>query len=509
MISIIDVLIVIVYLASMILIGYFMGRKNETSNDLLVGKKSMNWLPVMLSVTATMISSNALIGGPGWTYTSRLNAFMVNFSVPIAIIFALTISAPLMYCLDVNSVYEYAGLRFGEKSRILCLIQFFINTCIQLSSVIFIPTLFISTITGWKMTTVIPIIVLVSISYTMLGGIKAVIYTDAIQTLVILVGVMFMMFNLISNIGTGVIEPIEYAGASGKLNMINLSLDLVSENTLWAALFGGTIMWIRYFSFDQVQVQRIITAKSLTSVKKSLAVSAILMNLVYFLILFIGIYLWTFLGGKAYDNSNLVMIDYIINYLPIGIVGLILSATFAAAMSSIDSNLNSMTAVLVNDVLKLEDISKKQSVLILGAIGVVITIFIIIGFDGSAKSVLDLVGNYISYFTGPACAIFIVGIFSSRVNDNTMFNSAIFGFFFNLGLSVLYPIYWLWYPFIGFLATAIPALLFSISVQEQNLQYTIWNYKEKIINNLKLDGYVCAVVIFLIIQTAIAFICTK
>ena len=139
--SAIDIGIVVVYLIAMEAIGFFVGRSNKTQEDYFLAGRSMPWLPVALSVAATMISANSFIGGPGWAYTDGLEPFMQNITVPLACFIAVTVTVPMFYHLKVSSIYEYMELRLGGFTRNLAVIQFFINSLIQVSSMVFIPPL--------------------------------------------------------------------------------------------------------------------------------------------------------------------------------------------------------------------------------------------------------------------------------------------------------------------------------------------------------------------------------
>lgn len=159
------------------------------------------------------------------------------------------------------------GLRLGNYSRGLTIIQFFINSLIQASSMVYIPVLIIQMITGWSLYALVPIVVLVSIIYTLLGGIKAVIWTDSIQMIVVISAVFIVIIVALKGMNLSFFDTLQIAQQSGKLNTFDFSRDISVTNTFWATLIGGTVMWIRYFCFDQSQVQRVLTSKSLKCAK--------------------------------------------------------------------------------------------------------------------------------------------------------------------------------------------------------------------------------------------------
>lgn len=523
MISQIDIGIIVLYLVGMILIGYFSGKGNETQEDYLLAGRSMPWFPIALSITATMISANALVGGPGWAYTSGIKPFMVNAAVPLAVFFAVYVTVPVVYHLKITSVYEYMEYRLGGFTRNLTVAQFFLNSLIQVSSMVFIPSLILQSITGWSLNIIVPVIVLISIIYTLLGGIKAVIWTDTIQTVVVLTGVAFAIIIPLRYLEMGFFEILGFAREAGKLNALDFTMDLTTENTVFSALIGGTIMWVRYFSFDQAQIQRILTAKSMRGVKRSLTSSAVLMNVMYFFMLLVGIFLWNFYKGIEFENSNQVMIGFILNEMPVVITGLIIAGTFAAAMSSVDSLLNSMTTVFIKDVYEKyfykgkEEVSLKVTMIISSIFGVVIIFIVIFAFGGTIKSVLDTVGRYISYFSGPACAAFLLAMFTKKANDKGVALGFVIGFLSSYFLIRRLGTFWLWNAAIGCFITFLLGYIFSLFIkadksQESIVEYTAFGMRKKLLEKgtieedgvsivpFKLDKYGIIILCFFIFQ---------
>jgi len=531
--EILDIVVIVIYIFVVLVIGYLSGKKTKTEEDFFLAGRSMPWFPVALSVAATMISSNGFIGGPGWTYHDGMAPFMINIAVPLACFFAIWITIPIIYRLKVVSIYQYMTLRFGGRSRILLLAQFFVNSIIQVSSMVFIPSLLLQIMTGWRFELIVTLIVICAIVYTTFGGIKAVIWTDMVQMIVVWGSVVMIIIIALNGMDTTLKEVIDIGKISGKLDTLNLTFDLKNNNAFFVTLIGGTIMWVRYFCFDQIQVQRILTSKSIKDVKSSLLSSSIFMNATYFLLLFIGIILWSFYNGKKFENSNMVMIDFVLNHVPVGFLGLIVSGSLAAAMSSVDSILNSMTTVFVKDIYEVhfkknKENSNKNFVTIISIVmGIVIILFVIIGFGGSVKSVLNVVGAYISYFTGPACAISILAIFSKKSNDKGVSIGFILGIVLGSIISQIIKPSWLWNPVIGFTITIVFGYIFSIILgssemdKEKARKYTLYGVRKSIkaSNNLeengvslepgKLDRYSVITLIFFLSQYLILFLIQK
>lgn len=482
----IDFIIIFFYICILIFIGYVSGKEAESSDDFFVANRQISWLPIALSIAATTISGNGFIGGPGWSYSEGIKPFMINITVPLACFFTIWIIAPIIYHLKVISIYEYINLRFGEKTKLLLIFHFFINSIIQVSSMVFIPSLFLVIITGLPL----KIIVLCSIIYTAMGGIKAVIWTDVFQMLIIWGSIFLIIYISFNQINLSFSDFFISAKEVGKLEALNFNFSLKEDNTFWGTLLGGSILWIRYFSFDQTQVQRILTANSLEAVKRSIFTSAIIMNLIYFLMLFIGVILFFFYRGQHFNNSNEIMINFLLNNIPVGFLGLVIAGIFASVMSSVDSILNSMTTIFIKDIYEVyfkKDVSQKtpKTIAIITSIflGILITFFVIIAFGNSVKSILDTVGLYISYLVGPACAVFILGIFSRKINDNGASLGLISGLILGFFISNILDVSWIWNPFIGFWLTIFISYTYNIMFPNCNLQiekYTIHEITKKI-----------------------------
>ncbi|GAA0182978.1 hypothetical protein SH2C18_52360 [Clostridium sediminicola] len=299
----------------------------------------------------------------------------------------------------------------------------------------------------------------------------------------------------------GLFETLGQAKAAGKFDVFDFNFNLTVTNAFWASLIGGTVMWVRYFSFDQAQIQRILTASSMKGVKKSFLSSAFIMNIMYFITLIIGLILWVFYGGKAFDSSNGIMIGFILEELPVGAVGLIIAGAFAAAMSSVDSLLNSLTTVFIKDIYEKYfrkeegEASLKLTMTISAVFGVIIIFFVILGFGGTVKSVLDVVGKYISYFSGPACGAFLLAMFTYKANDKGVATGFIISMILTYMIAKSLGTSWLWNPAIGAaLSIAIgyvaSMILPDTKKAEDVKQYTAQGMRAKMIaeGNTEEDG---------------------
>lgn len=524
MIGKIDILIIVVYLLLIISIGFISRNGNKTQDDFLLANRQMPWLPIAFSIAATMISANTFIGAPGWAYNQSMAPFMTNIMVPMAVFIALSITIPIFYHMKVTSIYEYIDLRFGTYTKILTLLQFFINSIIQVSSMVFIPSLIIQKMTGLDFYLIVPLVMGVSIIYTLVGGIKAVIWTDFSQMLIVWGSALLILYFALSSMNISLFDSITKAKELGKFDIFNFDFKFDSPTGFYASTIGGFFLWTRYFCFDQVQVQRILTAKSIESTKQSLCLSAILMNTIFFIMLFIGIILFQFYNGRTFESSNDVMITFILENLPVGILGLAIAGALASAMSSVDSLLNSITTVFIKDIYE-KNIKKndqetplKTTMLIATIFGIIIIIFVLLGFSNSVESVVEVVGNYISYFSGPACGIFLLGMFTKSANDKGSAIGAIIGFILTIAISIRFDTAWTINPAIGTILTIGIGYFTSLIITSQsNVKYCASEIRQNqmIFNSEKIskselpftiDKYSVITLLFFVLQFVLIYI---
>lgn len=467
----IDIVIVLAYVIGMLLIGYKVSGTTDNQEDYYIGGRAMPWFPIALSIAATTLSANSLIAGPGWSYTSGLSVFMMNISIPFVLVLASTVFTPFLYNLKITSCYEYLNQRFGKGTQTLCSLGFMIMSLVQISSMVYVPSLIVSQLTGISLKAVIPVVVIVSIIYTTLGGIKAVIWTDAIQMGVLLTGLGVIVAIVLDNTDASLFKVLEIARDAGKLDALSVPITFSSENNILVALIGGGIMYLQYYVTDQSQVQRMFAAKSVSDVKKSIALSGVIMNSMYFIFMLVGVIMFVYYNGRTFEDTNRVMIDFIGTKMPTGLFGLVIAAVFAAAMSSVDSILNSMSAVFYKNVyapfFKKEntDSDLKISRLFTVAVSVLVILFVYLGFMGKTSAILAVVGEYISYISGSILAVFLLGMFTNYASDKTASIGFVVGVVVTAIVAKTTPVNWLWYNVIGLGSCFIASSILSLFCQ--------------------------------------------
>ncbi len=450
-----DVAILVVYIIGLLFMGFYVGRENKTQADYFVASRSMHWFPIAISIAASTISANGFIGGPGWAYKTGMKAFMLQASIPLVLALSCVVFIPFIYNLRVISCYQYLGKRLGPKSHTAGAVGFLAVALIQVSSMIYAPSLIFSQITGYDIRFVVPAVVVIAVIYTSAGGVKADIWSDFIQMMILWGGLIAAVFICLKSLDVGFFDALATAKATGKLNALDFTPSLKVENGVWVAMLGGFIMWLQYYVSDQSQVQRMLTAKSVKQVRRSIATGGYVMNIIYFVFMILGLLLFNYYKGSDFTNVNMIMIEFITEKIPTGLLGLIVAAMFAAALSSIDSILNSMTTVFVKDIYERRPgnngseaslhISRRFTLLI----AVLIAAFTYFAYMGTTSSILAVVGGYISYLCGSLLALFALGMFTQKATDTGSLIGFVAGVLGVVVVAQTTDINWLWYNLVG------------------------------------------------------------
>lgn len=462
-----DWIVIIIYSIFIVFLGIILGKSNETQEDYFVGGREFKWWAIGLSVIATQVSAVTFIGAPGWAYQGGLVAIILTVNIPLVMWFVGGTFAPIFYNSGVISVYQYLEERFGEKIRLIMALSFIFKSLMVVGTIVYAPALVLSKITGLGLNLTIAIMTFVSILYTIVGGIKAVIWTDVIQMLALWFGLILSFIILVKSLPEGFFGTIDLARSLGKLKALDFNTSLSASNTIWAGIFGGGILHLAYFGIDQAQVQRVLTAKSMRNVKSSLKFSGYIVVVQMFLFMLMGCLLFVFYNGKGFDNPNNIFIEFILNNIPHGVLGLIIAAIFAAAMSSIDSSLNSITTVLVKDIYEKwfnKNETNKNS-LKYSRIFTLICGIIIAGFaflvSNTNLSILEAISKYGSYLLGSMLGVFVLGMFTKKANEK----GTIIGFFSGIIVVSMVAqntnIFWMWNNLIGLTITSIVGYMLS------------------------------------------------
>jgi len=294
--EILDWIILGTTLAFIVGYGVWKNNSHSTIKDYLKGGNQARWWTVGLSVMATQASAITFLSTPGQAYHDGMGFVQFYFGLPFAMLIICLFFIPVYHKLNVYTAYEFLEKRFNRDVRILTALLFLIQRGLAAGITIYAPAIILSVVLGWNLKVLIVLVGTLVITYTMVGGTKAVNVTQKQQMFIIFLG-MFIAFGFIIHRfpeGIGFSEALAIAGQSGKLNVIDFTVDLNNRYTFWSGITGGLFLALSYFGTDQSQVQRYLSGKSLRESQMGLIMNGILKVPMQFFILLVGVMVFVF-----------------------------------------------------------------------------------------------------------------------------------------------------------------------------------------------------------------------
>lgn len=472
-----------VYLSATIFLGFALSRKVSSADDFFVGRRNIPWWAIGTSVVATYVSALSFLGGPAWAYSEGLSVIAIHLNYPIVIFLVIAFFLPFFFNSGVASIYEYLERRFGPTSRSVISLIFLISQSLTTSAVLYATALVIEFITGIDVVYAIIIMTFVALIYTVMGGIAAVIWTDVIQAFVLFIGAVIIVYALINNLSLPLGETLAILKSEGKTNALNFSFDPTQVSTVWSGVIAMTLFHITVYGANQMMVQRTLASKSIGDAKKSFLMMAYLAIFIYFLFFLLGILFYSYYGGREFDNSNTIILEFASSLAIPGLMGIIAAAVIAASMSSLDSALNSMATVSTIDFYQKYIRSNATSTHYLN-VSRLFTIFwaavIVIPaimYTNSTGSVLETMSKVGSYFVGAKLAMFGLGFFSKHTTERGLLIGVGVGFLVLWWVSTNTDIAWPWFCAIGGGVNITVSILASLMIDGLQPEYSKFSVK--------------------------------
>ncbi len=427
----IDYLVVLLSLVMSIGVGlYFARRQNSTTTYFSAGGTIPSWA-VGISILATLISSVTFLAYPGEGYSSNWIRLVQGLMVPLVLICIVWFVVPLFRNVIGLSAYEYFEKRFGFFARLYGSFGFVLAHFSKMGTVFFLLALALSNIMGVNTYLIIWVLGVAVIILTLLGGIEAVIWLDVIQGFMLIGGGLLCLGVLLFGQPGGPVAVVSYAWERGKMSMGPFDLDFTHLTFVVMAL-NGVFYAIQKYGTDQTIVQRYLTAKSTREAVRAALLGVFLSVPVWALFMFIGTALYSYYDLTAAalppgTRADAVFPYFIMTQLPTGVTGLILAALMAAAISSLDSDLNCLAAVGVEDYyIRLRPGSTDAERLRMGKILVAVAGLGAIGVASlyvraGNKGVLGIVFTLYAIFSGGIAGMFLLGLFSRRANKQGLY----------------------------------------------------------------------------------------
>ena len=479
-----DLIIIVVYMLGTLGVGWWFSRKQRNIRDYFLSDNNAPWWALMGSIVATETSTVTFISVPAFAFAANSSGVGGNFTFLQIVIGYLIgrlvvvgLFIPLYFKGELFTVYQVLDQRFGGRVKRAAASLFLVTRSIADGIRLFLTAIVLVALTGWADPVSILIIGVVTIAYTYLGGMAAVIWTDAIQLIVYLVGAVVAALVLLGKIPGGWNEVVSVGTELHKFDLFDFTFSLSRSYTFWAGVIGGAFLTTATHGTDQLMVQRYLCAKSPRQASVALLTSGVVVLAQFVLFLLIGTMLFVFyqkvtaLPPEVAAKADRVFPHFIVTQLPVGLIGLVVAAIFAAAMSTLSSSLNSLAATAVTDFYRPLFAPNKSdhhylnaSRLFTALWGVVQIVVAMIAIAMQGRGV-DAVLAVASFTNGPVLGLFLLSALTKNVGPKGALTGVVTGIVCMALVWLRLNISWQWYVLMGssitFLAGGLASLIFE------------------------------------------------
>ncbi|MCF7838303.1 MAG: sodium/solute symporter [Candidatus Marinimicrobia bacterium] len=423
-----DFVVVGVYLGALVAMGFYFSRRERTTDDFFLGGRRIPWWAAGLSIYGTQLSAITFMAVPALVYRTNWVYLPGNLMIAAIAPVIVYVYLPFYRRLNVTTAYEYLEQRFHVTVRLLGSLAFLLFQLGRMAVVLFLPSLALATVTGLNIYLCISVMGVLATLYTVLGGIEAVIWTDVLQVLVLMGGALLGLLVIITKVPGGLGGIIALGTTADKFRVANLTWDMAAAS-LWVVVLGQWLAQLVPYSADQTVVQRYLTTKDEQRAARSIWTNAVITlpgGLVFFAL---GTGLWAFYKTHPELLNPVASPDdilpwFVAQQLPVGISGLVIAGLFAAAMSSLDSSMNSMATAITTDGYRRFNANATDA----GALRLARWLTLLLGLFGTGAAIalakIGSLGMWDTYIqlvglTGAGLAgLFALGIFSRRANSS-------------------------------------------------------------------------------------------
>ena len=422
-IGILDIVVIVLYFAVLAFIGYYFSKRQKNTDDYFKGGGRLPWWAVGLSIFGTSLSAITFMSIPAKAYATDWSYMLFNAGIIMVVPIIIYLFIPFYRKLNVTTAYEYLEQRFNPLIRVICSLAFILFQIGRMGIVMFLPAIALNVVTGMDIFLCIGLMGILSLVYTMIGGIEAVVWTDALQVVILLGGAILVVCIAVFNIPGGFDTIINEAAANDKFNLGSLDFNL-KESTIWTVLIATFFTNLTTYGSDQTMVQRYMTTETAQQAKKSVWTNAVLTIPATLIFFFVGTVLYVYYRHSPAELSitisdgDAILPWYIFTKLPDGIIGLLISGIFAAAMSTLSSSMNSAATAYITDIhqrIVPESSLKaaKVATFILGIIGIA---FAFMMATWEIKSLWDEFNKILGLVLGSMGGLFLLGMATRRAN---------------------------------------------------------------------------------------------
>ena len=467
----VDLAILLVYLAGVVALGLWIGRGARNVADYMVGNRDLPWWVILASIVATETSTVTFLSIPGFAYSRDLTWLQLPLGFLLGRFAVAALLLPQYFKGSLYTAYEVLDRRFGGAAKQAASALFIVTRSLADGLRLFLSAIVLQEMTGIPLHWAVIAMGLATIVYTFFGGIRAVLWTDLVQFVIYVAGALVAFGLILDRLPGGWGQMLAMGEAAGKLRLFDLGLDWSEPYGLWAGLLGGAFITLGSHGVDQLMVQRYLSARRLREARRALTVSGFVVLAQFALFLLIGVGLWAFYELNppltAFERPDRVFARFILDHMPVGLLGLLLGAVFAAAMSTLSSSLNSCATAAANDFVfpgRDERIPPERKLRVTRALTAffgAVQITVGIGGQWLESSVVNSVLGIAAFTTGIVLGVFFLGIFTRRVGQRAALAGLLVGLGGMTWVFFATPLAWPWFALVGSAGTFLAGLVAS------------------------------------------------
>ncbi len=478
-VSALDYWIIIVYLIAIAAFGKISGGKQKSVKDYFIGSKEISWWIISFSIVAAETSTLTFISIPGLGYLTNLNFLQLTFGYLLGRIIVALYFLPAYYKGDLTTAYSYLENRFGKKTRSFASIVFLFTRTASDGVRLFATAIPLYLLLDISPLFAIVIIAFVALLYTYTGGLKGVIWVDAVQMFIYIGGAILAGVILINNLHGNLSQIFSSTEISKKLNIINFGFDKGFQGffnqpyTLISGLIGGAFLSMSSHGTDQLIVQRLLAAKTLADSKKAIVTTGIVVIFQFALFLVLGVLLFAYYGPMNI-RSDEIFPKFIIEVIPSGAKGIIIAGLFAAALSTLAGSITSLSSSTMMDLyLPFKKVlNEKKDLIISKTLTIFWSAMLILSaffFMESPKAVVELALSIASFTYGGLLGTFLLGLLNKHAKQEDALAGFASGIFVMIAVISLKLVAWTWYILIGVSVTIIVGSFLASLTRKQTL----------------------------------------
>ena len=469
--SIIDYITLIAYFGVLVMMGLYFARQGSSTEDFFLAGRRMPWWATGLSIFGTQLSSISFMAVPAKVYSTDWVYFLLQMTIIMVAFPVVFFYLPHFRRAKMTSAYEYLEQRFNLPVRMYASVSFVLYQLGRMAIVLFLPAIALSTVTGIGVYTCIVLMGALATLYTVMGGIKAVIWTDVVQVFVLYGGALLSLVILLFKTDGGLAAIVSAGFDYDKFHMFNWTWDWTTT-AVWVVIVGNFFLNLVPYTSDQAVVQRYFTTKDEKAAAKSIWTNAALLLPSTLTLFMLGTGLWAFyrsnpeLLNPALPTDSIFPL-FIAQQLPVGIAGLLIAAVFAASMSTLDSSLNSVSAALVTDFyVRFRPSAPDSSRLLLArlltaGLGALATATSIALATFDIGSLWDTFQGMMGLLGGGLAGLFALGIFFRSANGAGAMTGAVASVFILYWVQQHTDLHFFLYGAVGILSCILVALATS------------------------------------------------